>query len=112
GRHLDAGLADDLAELPLGATAVVLDVEIRRQAEVPLAARREANVGADARDPERADVLAVDVVADHVPRAVLGEQGVGVERALLLLVAVDRPVPELHGPLLRDRALQLPEASL
>ena len=112
GGDLDLRVADDLAELPLGAAAVVLDVELRRQPEVALAPRREANVGADARDAERADVVALDVVSDHVPRAVLRQQRVRIERALLFLVAVDRPVAELDGALLRDRALELAEPSL
>ena len=83
GRDLDRGAADDVAELPFGAAAVVLDVELGRQPEVTLATRREADVGADARDAERADVVAVEIVADHVPRAVLGQQRVRVERPLL-----------------------------
>ena len=91
---------------------MALDVEVLREPEVALASRREADVAADARDAERADVVAVEVVADHVPRAVLREQGVRVERPLLLLVAVDRPVAELDGALLRDRALELAQAAL
>ena len=83
GRDLDARLAAYVAELPLGAAAVLLDVELGRQPEIALAPRREANVRADPRDAERADVLALEVVADHVPRAVLGQQGVRVERPLL-----------------------------
>ena len=112
GRDLDRGAADDVAELPVGAAAVVLDVELRRQPEVALATGGEADVGADARDAERADVVAVEIVADHVPRAVLGQQRVRVERALALLVARDRPVAELDRPLLRDRAFELAEAAL
>ena len=113
GRDLDRRVpADDVAELPVGAAAVVLDVELRRQPEVALAARREPDVRADARDAERPDVGALEVVADHVPRAVLGQQRVRVERALLFLVAVDRPVAELDGALLRDRALELAEPAL
>ena len=111
-RDLDRGAADDVAELPVGAAAVVLDVELGRQPEVTLATGGEADVGADARDAERADVVAVEVVADHVPRAVLGQQRVGVERALALLVAGDRPVAELDRALLRDRAFELAEATL
>ena len=74
GRDLDLRLADDVAELPFGPAAVVLDVELGRQAEVALAPRREADVGADARDAERADVVPLEVVADHVPGAVLRQE--------------------------------------
>ncbi len=112
GGDVDLRVADDLAELPVGTAAVVLDVELRRQPEVALAAGCEPNVGADPRDAERADVVALEVVSDHVPGAVLRQQRVRIERALLLLVAVDRPVAELDGPLLRDRAFELTEPSL
>ena len=112
GRDLDLRLADDVAELPVGPAAVQLDVELGRQAEVALAPRREADVRADARDAERADVVALEIVADHVPRAVLGQQRVRVERALFLVVAVDRPVAELDRALLRDRAFELAEPAL
>jgi len=112
GRNFDSRFPDVVPELPLGAPAVQLDIEVGRQPEVALAARREANVRANARDAERADVRAVEIVADHVPRAVLGQEGVRVERALLFGVRVDRPVPELHRALLRDRTLELPEAAL
>ena len=111
-RNLDASLALHVAELPLGAAAVALDVELGRQPEIALAPRREADVRTDPRDPERPDVLALEVVADHVPRAVLGQERVRVQRPLLLVVAVDRPVAELHRALLRDRALELAEAAL
>ena len=111
-RDLDPRLADDVAELPFRAPAVVLDVEFGRQAEVALAARCEADVGADARDPERPNVVALEVMADHVPRPVLGQQRERVEGPFLFLVAVDRPVPELHGALLRDRSLELAQPAL
>ena len=112
GRDLDARVPDDVAELPFRAAPVVLDVELGRQPEVALAPRREADVGADARDAERPDVVALEVVADHVPRAVLGQERVRIERPLLLVVAVDRPVAELDRALLGDRALELAEAAL
>ena len=41
-----------------------------------------------------------------------GRSAYGIERPLLLLVAVDRPVAELDRALLRDRALELAEAAL
>ncbi len=112
GRHLDPRLADDVAELPFRPAAVILDVEFGREPEVPLAPSREADVGADARDTERANVGSFEVVADHVPRAVLRQEREWIERPLLLLVAVDRPVAELDGALFRDRALELAEAAL
>ena len=45
GRNLDAGVPDDVAELPFGAATVVLDVELGRKAEVALTPRCEADVG-------------------------------------------------------------------
>jgi hypothetical protein len=78
-------------------------------AEVALAPRREADVAPDPRDAEGADVVAVEILADHVPDAVLRQQRVRVERPLGDLVARDRPVAELDRPLLRDRALELAE---
>ena len=71
------GLADDLAELPVLLAAVLGGLEFLRQAEVALPPRGEADVAADPRDAERAHRLAVVVVADHVPGAALGEEGVG-----------------------------------
>src|SRR5262249_44006292 len=112
GRHLDPRLALDLAELPLGPAAERLDVELRRHAEVALAPGREADLGADARDPEALLELVVLILADHVPGAVLRQERVGVDRALALLVAPDRPVPEADRALLRDRRLELPEPAL
>ena len=111
-RHFDACLAEDVAELPLGTAAILLDVELGRQAKITFAARCEADVGADARDPECPDVVTVEVMADHIPGAILRQQGVGVQRPLDLLVPVDRPVAELDGALFRDRALELAEPAL
>ena len=65
--HGDAGRADGLADLPGARDAVRLDVEVGRQPEVALAPRREADVAADAGDPERADGGAVEILADDVP---------------------------------------------
>ncbi len=107
--HLDARLADDLADLPRRTTAVLLDVEVERRAEVALAARRKLDLAFDPGDAKRADVLAVEILADDVPDAVVGQQRVRVQRALLHVVARHRPVLELHGALLRDRALELRE---
>ena len=112
GRDFDARLAHVVAELPFGSAAVLLDVELGRQPEIALAARGKADVRSDTRHPERADVRPLEVVADHVPRAVLGEQRIGIQGSFLLAVAVDRPVAELHRALLRDRPFELAEAPL
>ena len=87
----------------------MLDVELGRRAEVALAPGCELDLAADPRDAEGADVLAVEVPPDDVPDAVVGEEGVRVERPLGDLVARDRPVLELDGALLRDCALELRE---
>src|SRR5581483_842206 len=90
----------------------LLDVESLRHAEVALAPRREADLRADARYAEALHLLVVLVLADHVPRAVLGQERKRVDRALALVVAADRPVAEADGALLRDRAFELAEATL
>ena len=79
--------------------------------EVALAPGREPDVAAHARDAELLAPLVLQILADHVPDAVLGQQRVGVDRALALLVAADRPVVELHRALLGDRRLELREAA-
>ena len=78
-RKLDPRLADDVADLPRRPAAVLVDVELRGNPEVALATCREADVTSDPRDAERADVLAVEILADHVPAAVVGEEGVGID---------------------------------
>ncbi len=108
--QLDLRLADDLSELPLVLAAVLRGLEVLRHAEVALPPRGEADVAADARHAERAHGAAVVVVADHVPRAALRQEGVGVDRPLRLLVPADGVVGELDGALLRDRVLELREA--
>src|SRR3954454_18449761 len=87
GRDGDPRLADRLADLPGRPLPVLLDLELGREPEVALAPRGEADVTADARDPERPHRLALDVVADEVPDAVVVQQGVRVDQALGLLVA-------------------------
>ena len=72
----------DLAQLPVGAVAVGARVELGRDAEVALAAGREAHVAAHAVEPEGAHVVAVVVAPDHVPVAAHEIQAVGVDRAL------------------------------
>ena len=106
---LDARLALDVADLPRRPAAVLVDVEVGRRAEVALAPRGEANVAADARDAELLPPLVVEVLADDVPDAVVGEQRERVDRPLGQRVARDRVVRELDRPLLRDRALELRE---
>src|SRR5206468_56581 len=60
---LDPRLADRIADLPGRPPAVLVDLELGRQAEVALAARREADLAADPGDPEGALVLDGEVVA-------------------------------------------------
>ena len=108
----DPRLPGGVADLPRRAAAVAVDVELGRQPEVSLAARGEADLAADARNAERALVLGVEVEPDDVPGAAVLEERVGVDGALALLVARDRPVRELDRALLRDRCLELPEPAL
>ena len=102
---------DDLADLPRTRDPVLLDVEVRRDPEVALATRREADVPADARDLERARRAAIEVVADDVPVALVEAQRVRVHRPLARPRAARAPVSEPDGALLRDRGLELREAS-
>src|SRR5204862_5659367 len=74
--NLDPGLADEVADLPGRPAAELLDVEVGRSAEVALAARGEPDLAADPGDAERAQVLAVEVVPDDVPEAVVGKERV------------------------------------
>src|ERR1051325_10461155 len=109
---LDARLADGVADLPRGPAAILVDVQLGRQAEVPLAAGGEADLAANSRDPERALVLGLEILADDVPGARVLEERVGVDRPLALLVARDRPVRELDRALLRDGGLELAQPAL
>src|SRR6266487_3249266 len=110
-RELDSRLALDVADLPRRPSAELVDVEVGRNPEVPLPAGGEFDVASDARDAEGPDVLAVEVLADHVPAPVVREQAVRVDGALALAVTRDRVVRELDRALLRDRPLELPEPS-
>src|SRR6476469_979621 len=103
----DGRLLVALAQLPLGAVAVGARVELRRHAEVALAAGREAHVAAHAVEAEGADVVAVWVAADDIPLAAHEVEAVGIDRTRGLLVGGDRPVAEDHGALLRDGRLEL-----
>ncbi len=109
--ELDRRLADRVAELPVLLAPVLGRLEFLRHAEVALPPGREADVAADPRDAERAHRVAVVVVADHVPGAAVGEEGVGIHRALGLDVPADRVVRELDRALLRDRVLELRQAA-
>ena len=88
---------------------MLLDVEVGRDPEVALAPCREADVAADARDLERPRGVALEVVTDDVPVAVVEAERVGVDRSLAGTRAARAPVAELDRPLLRDRRLQLRE---
>ncbi len=105
--ELDLGLALHVAELPALAAAERGRVEIVGRAEVALAAGGEPDVSAHARNPECAQVVAVEVEPDQVPGALLRQKRVRVDRALGLGVSRDRPVAELDRALLRDRVLEL-----
>ena len=110
GVELDLGLALEVAELPALAAA-----EARRGRSRPAG-------GSRARGAWRSGCLrargkpgtcagrAVEVESDQVPRALLREERVRVDRALGLGVARDRPVAELDRALLRDRVLELRQA--
>src|SRR5206468_1731465 len=87
--ELDPRLAFEVTDLPGRPATVLVDVEVGRDPEIPLAPRREADVPADSRDAERSDVLAVEILSDHVPAAVVREQPARVDRALALAVARD-----------------------
>src|SRR5439155_25556177 len=108
-RKLDARLADEVADLPWGTPAVDADVEVGRDAEVALTPGGEADVATDARHAERADVLPVEVLSDHVPAAVVGQQAVRIDRPFALPVSRNRVVRELDRALLGDRSFELAE---
>ena len=109
--NADPGDAAELADLPWTWHAMRVDVEVGRKAEVAFAPGREPDVGADARDAEGADRVAVEVVSDHVPDTLVQAERVRIDLALGLALAGRRPVAELDRPLLRDRRLELREAA-
>ena len=107
--HAYACLSGDLAALPRRDAAIQLDVEVGRDPEIAFPPRGEADLAGDPRDAERADVLAVEILPDDVPAAVVRKQRVRVHGALRQLVRRDRPVGEADGALFRDRRLELAE---
>ena len=86
---------------------MVLDVELRRNAKVALAPGGEADVPANSGDLERPHRVAVEVLADHVPVAVVQAERVGIHDALARPCTPWAPVAETHRALLRDRRLEL-----
>ena len=109
--HGDPRGADRLADLPRSRDAVLLDVELRWHAEVTLPPGCEADVALDPRDLEGAHGVAVEVVPNDVPVAVVEAKRVRVERPVAGPRATRAPVAELHRPLLRDRGLELRQPS-
>ena len=90
---------------------MLLDVEVRRDPEVALPARREADVSADTRDLERPGRPAIQVVTDDVPVALVETQRIRVHRPLARPGAAGAPVSEADRALLRDRGLELRETT-
>ncbi len=88
---------------------MLLDIEVGRDPEVALASRREPDVSAHARHLEGADPLAVEIVADDIPVALVEAKPVGIEGALACARPLRAPVAELHRPLLGDGGLELRE---
>ena len=101
--------ADRLADLPRPRDAMLLDVEVGGNTEVPLAAGCEADVAADPRDLERAHAFTLEVVSDDVPVPVVEPERVRVHGAVGASRSQRAQVAELHRPLLRDRRLELRE---
>ena len=113
GRDLDPRLADDVAELPLGAGRGT--PRRRTPAGAGSRARGGSRTGCRERIREtrkRADVVRSRSWPITYQRAVLGQERVRVDRPLALVVAGDRPVAELDRALLRDRRLELAEPAL
>ena len=106
----DLRRAADLAQLPVGALAVVAAVEVLGRREVVLGLGGVADLALDAREAEDAHRLALVRVADQVELAAAEDQVVGVDLALLGLVALHRVVGELDRLAARDRRLDLGEA--
>ena len=104
---LDLGLALRLSDLPRRPLSVLLRVEALGHPEVALAASRQPDVAADPGHAEGLDLLVVEVEPDDVPLAAVEEQRIRVHRPLAQSVAHDRPVLELQGAVLGDRALEL-----
>jgi hypothetical protein len=104
---LDLGVALDRADLPWRAQAVLVRVEVLREAEIALAPGREPDVIANPGDAKGAHVVLVGVVADHVPLSAVEEERVRVDCALSLAAAPDGEILELDRAVLGDRPLEL-----
>ena len=110
GRDRDPRLADDVADLPGRAAAVLVDVELR-------AARGSRARGASRSGCRRGSARRGTFGCRSRSRSwpttyqtpFSGSSAYGLTRALGRVVARDRPVGELHRALLRDRALELAE---
>ncbi len=103
----DLRRAADLAELPVGALAVVAAVEVLGRGEVVLGLGGVADLALDAGEAEDADRVALVRVADQVELAGAEDEVEGVDLALLGLVALHRVVGELDRLAARDRGLDL-----
>ncbi len=107
-RYPDAGGALRLAELPVGARGVDARVEaLGAGREVVLGLRGVADLAADARQPEDADVVALVRVPDEVELPAAEEKVVRVDAPALLGVAPDRVVVEQDRLAAEDRRLDL-----
>ena len=98
-----------LAQLPVGAAAVVAAVEVLRRREVVLGLGGVADLALDPREAEDAHRLALVRVADQVELAAAEDQVEGVDLALLGLAPLHRVVGELDRLAARDRGLDLGE---
>src|SRR4029453_3942196 len=78
----DAGGSDEVADLPRARNPVLLDVEVRRDAEVALASGRKPDVAPNPRHLECPHRVAVEVVAHDVPVAVVEPECVRVHDTL------------------------------
>ncbi len=106
----DLRRAPDLAQLPVGALAVVAAVEVLGRREVVLGLGGVADLALDAREAEDAHRIALVRVADQVELAAAEDEVEGVDLALRGLVALHRVVGELDRLAARDRRLDLGEA--
>jgi hypothetical protein len=106
----DQSRADDLAELPVGALAVVAAVEVLRRREVVLGLRGITDLALDPGEAEDPDRIALVGVADQIELPAAEDEVEGVDLALLGVVTLHRVVGELDRLPSRDRGLDLREA--